>query len=155
MIASQPFNFYLSSPTDPPTRTKMSTEQQYTMLLFFKRNPKLSPAEFREYYEANHVPMVVSIAKEAKGMLVYTRRYLDHDASAPKMNNPFTIFGSADATVPYDIVNEVTFATKENAEAFSRIMYDVEENREKVLKDEETLFLRNEMRGMLVQTVVS
>jgi hypothetical protein len=125
------------------------------MLLFFKRNPKLSPTEFKEYYEANHVPMVMNIAKESKGLLVYTRRYLDHDASDPSLENPFTVFGSPAPTVPYDIVNEVTFETKESAEEFSRVFYGVEENRAKVLADEEKLFIRNQMRGMIVETIVS
>ncbi|KAK7990518.1 hypothetical protein PG990_014798 [Apiospora arundinis] len=133
----------------------MSTEPKYTMLLFFKRNPNLSPAEFRAYYEANHAPMVMEIAKEAKGLLTYTRRYLNHDASDPSLKNPFTTFEDPAAAVPYDIVNEVTFETREDAAEFSRIMYDVEENRAKVLDDENKLFLRSQMRGMIVDTVVS
>lgn len=36
-------------------------------LLFFKRNPNLSPVEFRAYYEKNHARMVREIAKTAKG----------------------------------------------------------------------------------------
>ena len=133
----------------------MPGDSQYTMLLFFKRNPNLSPADFKEYYEANHVPMVLAIAQEAKGLLVYTRRYLDHEASDPSLENPFTVFGSPASSVPYDIVNEVTFETKESAAEFSRIMYDIAENRAKVLADEDKLFIRSQMRGMIVEAVVS
>ena len=133
----------------------MSAEPRYTMLLFFQRNPSLSPAEFRTYYEANHVPMVMEIAKEAKGLLTYTRRYLDHKASDPALASPFTVFGNPAPTVPYDIVNEVTFETRKDAAEFARIMYDVEENRAKVLEDENKLFVRSQMRGMIVQTVAS
>src|SRR4051812_31612409 len=103
----------------------MSTKSQYTLLLFFKRNPDLSPSEFKKYYEANHVPMVVELAKEAKGMLTYTRRYLDHEASDPSLaaENPFTVYGTPAPTVPFDIVNEVTFDSKESAAKFSEIFY--------------------------------
>ncbi|KAF3012245.1 hypothetical protein E8E14_011055 [Neopestalotiopsis sp. 37M] len=135
----------------------MSSETQYTMLLFFKRNPNLSPAEFKTYYEANHAPMVRDIAKDAKGLVTYKRRYLDHAASDPSLGNPFTVFGepAAAGTVPYDMVNEVTFATKADAAEFSRIMYEIEENRVKVLEDEDKLFVRGSMRGMIVETITS
>ncbi|PVH72170.1 hypothetical protein DL98DRAFT_596261 [Cadophora sp. DSE1049] len=93
----------------------MTTEPRYTMLLFFKRNPDLSPSEFRAYYEANHAPMVAEIAKTAKGLLCYTRRYINHEASDPALNNPFTVFGSPAPEIPYDMVNEVTFETKAHA----------------------------------------
>ncbi|ETS75983.1 hypothetical protein PFICI_12927 [Pestalotiopsis fici W106-1] len=134
----------------------MSSEPKYTMLLFFKRNPSLSPSEFKAYYEANHVPLVLEVAKEAKGLITYTRRYLDHAASDPSLGNPFTVFGdSPPATVPYDMVNEVTFATRADAVEFSRIMYKVEENRARVLDDENKLFVEDQMRGMIVETITS
>lgn len=131
----------------------MSTEPRYTMLLFFKRNPQLSPTEFKAYYEANHAPMVMEITKEAKGLVAYTRRYLNHEASDPALGNPFTTFGQPVPTVPFDVVNEVTFETKANAVEFSRIMYEVEENKEKVVADESKLFIRSQMRGMIVETL--
>ncbi|KAH6638667.1 EthD domain-containing protein [Truncatella angustata] len=132
----------------------MPSEPQYTMLLFFKRNPNLTPAEFREYYEANHAPMVLEIAKTAKGLVCYTRRYIQHDASDPSHGHPFTVFGQPAPTVPYDIVNEVTFQTREDAADFSRMMYETE-HATKVLEDENKLFIRDQMRGMIVETLVS
>jgi hypothetical protein len=133
----------------------MPSEPLYKMLLFFKRNPELSPAEFKAYYEANHVPMVMDLAQNAKGLLRYTRRYLQHDASDPALGNPFTVFGTPAPTVDFDIVNEVTFESKAAAEEFARLMYGIEENRAKVLKDEEKLFVRNQMRGILVEELAS
>ncbi|KAI5868235.1 EthD domain-containing protein [Durotheca rogersii] len=130
-------------------------EPQYTLLLFFKRNPKLSPAEFRTYYEANHASLVMELAKTAKGLLRYTRRYLNHEASDPALGNPFTVFGEPVPTVPYDMVNEVTFQTKADAAEFSRLMYDIEANATRVLVDEDTLFVKGQMRGMIVDAVVS
>ena len=115
----------------------------------------MSPSEFRSYYEANHVPMVMSLAQNATGLLRYTRRYLDHSASDPANNNPFTVFGTPAPTIDFDIVNEVTFESKASAEEFARLLYGVEENSTKLLKDETKLFLRDRMRGMIVEEIVS
>lgn len=134
---------------------KMSNEPVYKMLLFFKRNPELSPAEFKAYYEANHVPMVMELAQDAKGLLRYTRRYLQHDESDPEFDNPFTVFGTPAPTIDFDIVNEVTFETKAAAAEFARLMYGIEENRARVLKDEGKLFIRSQMRGYLVEEIAS
>ena len=108
-----------------------------------------------DYYVQTHVPMVMEMAQTAKGLLRYTRRYLQHDASDPSLGNPFTVFGTPAPTIDFDIVNEVTFATKADAVEFARLMYEVETNRERVLRDEEILFVRNAMRGMLVEELVS
>lgn len=124
------------------------------MLLFFKRNPDLSPAEFREYYEAQHASLVKEIAKTSKGLLTYKRRYLDHEASDPSLGNPFTVFYEPAPTVPYDMVNEVTFETKADAVEFARRMYEIEDTSKKVLNDETTLFVKSSMRGMIVEEVV-
>jgi hypothetical protein len=133
----------------------MSAEPQYKLLFFFKRNPNLSPADFKAYYEANHVPMVIELAKTAKGLVRYTRRYLDHEASDPAAGNPFPVFGTPVPTVDFDIINEVTFSSKAAAGEFANLMYGVEENAAKVIADENKLFLRNKMRGMLVEEIVS
>jgi hypothetical protein len=133
----------------------MTSSSQYKLLLFFKRNPSLSPTGFKAYYEANHVPMVMDLAKDSKGLLRYTRRYLDHDGSDPELNNPFTVFGHPAPTIDFDIVNEVTFDSKANAQEFSRALYEVEENAKRLLDDENKLFVRNQMRGMLVEEIAS
>ncbi|KAF2685878.1 hypothetical protein K458DRAFT_417070 [Lentithecium fluviatile CBS 122367] len=133
----------------------MVTPPKYKLLLFFKRNPSLSPSEFKAYYEANHVPMVMEIAKDCKGLVRYTRRYLLHEASDPELDLPFTVFGTPTPTVDFDIVNEVTFRSKEDAAEFARAMYGIEENAKKVLADESKLFIRNQMRGMLVEEIES
>lgn len=137
------------------TASTMGADSTYKLLLFFKRNPELSPSQFKAYYEANHVPMVMELAQNAKGLLRYTRRYLQHDASDPSLGNPFTVFGTPAPTVDFDIVNEVAFETKADATEFARLMYGIEENRERVLQDEEKLFVRSQMRGMLVEELVS
>jgi hypothetical protein len=126
---------------------------KYTLLLFFKRNPSLPAADFKEYYERTHVPMVMEHARTSKGLLRYTRRYLDHEASDPALNNPFTVFGTPAPTLDFDIVNEVTFDSKENAQRYAEAFYGV--GGEQTVAEEEKLFVRTQMRGMVVEEVVS
>lgn len=136
----------------------ITTEPQYYFLLFLKRNPAISPAAFRAHYEAHHAPMVMEIAKTAKGLQSYTRHFLGHEASDPALGNPFMNYGEpvpTVPTVPFDVVNKVIFETKAAAGEFSRLMYEAEENKEKVLEDENYLFLRSQMRGMIFDAEVS
>lgn len=129
-------------------------EPQYKLLLFFKRNPALSPSAFRADYEAHHVPMVMQLAAQdttTGGLLRYTRRYLDHGASDPARGNPFTVFGAPAPVLDFDVVNEVTFRSRREAEEFARVLYGVEENAARLVADEERLFVRDQMRGMVVE----
>lgn len=122
----------------------MSTESQYSICLFFKRNPSFSPAEFRAYYENKHVPLVGEIVKGLKPTISNTRHYLDHEASDAALNNPFIgAFGDHELTVAYDVVTRVTFETKADALEYERVMYGIEENRVKIRADEDKLFLRD------------
>jgi len=45
------------------------------ILIFMKRRPGLTMAEFREYYENHHVPLCM---KYNKGLTRYLRRYIEH-----------------------------------------------------------------------------
>jgi hypothetical protein len=136
----------------PPS---MDSAPQYKLLLFFKRNPSLSGTEFKVHYETNHVPMVMNIAKDFKGLLHYTRRYLNHDASDPALKNPLTVFGIPVPTIDFDVVAEVTFDSMSSAQEFEKRMYNDEENAKTLLEDENRLFVRSQMRGMLVEEIVS
>jgi len=134
---------------------KITNTGQYKLLLFFKRNPAIDRAEFKAYYEANHAPLIMEVAKQAKGLLRYTRRYLDHEASDPALKNPFTTFGPLVPTIDFDMVNEVTFSSKADAQEFERALYGIQENAAKALTDEKMLFDPKMMRGMVVEEVVS
>ncbi|KAF2844910.1 hypothetical protein T440DRAFT_473021 [Plenodomus tracheiphilus IPT5] len=133
----------------------MNAPPKYKLLLFFKRNSSISPSEFKAYYEANHAPLIMEIAKTYKGLLRYTRRYLDHEASDPASKNPFTTFGTPAPTIEFDMVNEVTFSSRAAAREFEQALYGIQENATKAAKDEITLFDQNLMRGMIVEEIVS
>lgn len=65
--------------------------------------------------------MVIEMAKTAKGLVAYTRRYLNHEASDPALGNPFTMFREPVPRVSFDVVIELTFETKEDAAEFERL----------------------------------
>jgi hypothetical protein len=97
----------------------------------------------------------MELGKEAKGLLRYTRRYLDHEASDPAPGNPCTVFGDPAPTINFDIVSEVTFQSKVQVQEFARALYGIEKNATRVLADENRLFVRSQMRGMLVEEIMS
>ncbi|KAL9087903.1 MAG: hypothetical protein Q9165_006465 [Trypethelium subeluteriae] len=132
----------------------MSKKPEYKLFLFFTRNPDLSPAEFRAYYEAKHVPLVMEVAKTASGLQRYKRHYIDH-ASSLDSGNPFTVFGAEVPPFDFDVVSEVVFQSKEQAEGFAKTMYSVEENAAGFVADENKLFIRNKMRGMVIEEIIS
>ena len=47
----------------------------YTILLFVTRNPKLSPSEFKPYYENVHIPLAQRLCN-GNWPFNFTRRYL-------------------------------------------------------------------------------
>lgn len=131
---------------------------QYKMLFFFARNPKLSPAEFKDYYENKHFPLLQSLVETmpqhgidtSSKPLLYKRRYIDHEASDPKAGNPGT-FGAHLPPIEFDVVMELVFQDKEKAGGFAKVLYGIEENAKKIVADEEVLFDRAKMRGVVVE----
>jgi hypothetical protein len=55
------------------------TTTVYKILLFMKRRPGMTMADFMDYYENYHVPLAL---KSASGLAGYTRRYLTPQANA-------------------------------------------------------------------------
>lgn len=48
--------------------------ETYKILLFMKRRPDISVAQFRDYYETKHAPLA---EKYSSGITRYIRRYID------------------------------------------------------------------------------
>lgn len=83
----------------------------YKILLFLKRRPDMSVADFREYYEGSHVPLC---RRYISGVDRYVRRFLDPLTSADT--------GRVD-DMPFDVITELWFkdetAFRMTAERFS------------------------------------
>ena len=70
---------------------------------FIKRNPKLSPEEFKEYWLTKHVPMVKD---KLPGLKLYTGRF------------PLPTTSTSDAVAPpYDCLVEMGFDSVESLQA--------------------------------------
>ncbi len=69
----------------------------HKILIFMKRRPGLSMAEFRDYYENHHVPLCM---KYNKGLVRYLRRYIEH---------PVNRETGAVEELDYDVVTELWF----------------------------------------------
>lgn len=55
----------------------------HKLLLFMKRKPGLSLAEFRDYYEQRHVPLCMAYMA---GPTRYLRRFVEHPAGQPELD---------------------------------------------------------------------
>lgn len=110
-------------------------EPTYKILLFMKRRPGMSVAEFRDYYENHHVPLALQHGGRVK-LARYVRRYLDPQPHAESGTNH---------ELPYDVITELWFddeATWRRTVQFlsTTVMSDA------VLEDELNLFDRATMR---------
>jgi uncharacterized protein (TIGR02118 family) len=72
---------------------------------YLKRKPGLSPREFADYYEHNHVPLVLSIAFMP---MVYTRNYIQR-------GDAFNIEGDE---IGFDCMTELVFADRDEMSAW-------------------------------------
>ncbi|MET0271021.1 MAG: EthD domain-containing protein [Sphingomonas sp.] len=67
------------------------TDPVYKILLFMKRRPGMSVADFRAYYETRHVPLC---ERYGGGLGRYVRRYIDpqpHPETGPAGELPFDV----------------------------------------------------------------
>jgi hypothetical protein len=67
----------------------------HKLLLFMKRRPGLSLAEFRAYYEERHVPLCMNYMA---GPARYLRRFVEHPAGEPELD--------------FDVITELWFADR-------------------------------------------
>jgi hypothetical protein len=121
----------------------------YRLLFFFARNANLSLPEFKQFYEATHAPRVSALTDDPSTRpLLYKRRYLDRGEASQK-----SAFGEGALVVPeeFDVVTELVFENKEQAERFKERLYGVEENREKMLEDEEYMLSSRKRGGAVVE----
>ncbi|MEY2942018.1 MAG: hypothetical protein RLY97_32 [Pseudomonadota bacterium] len=105
----------------------------YKILLFMKRRAGMSVADFRAYYETQHVPLC---AKYGGASVRYMRRYLEPQPHAES--------GTCDE-LPYDVITELWFdneaAWKGTVRYLSQSVMPAE-----VVADELNLFDRATMR---------
>jgi len=106
------------------------------VMLFVKRKPGLSREEFRERYEAGHVPLAI---KELTHLRQYVRNFVVPTPDAPEPE--------------FDVVTELWFDDWEALKATTRA-YESETGR--TLADDEAAFMdRSSMRSVVVEERIS
>lgn len=113
------------------------------MIGLLKRNPDLSPEEFRRHYETRH--RLIGEKYLRAHAKKYMRRYLQPF--------PDPITGLLPKS-PYDVVLEIWYETRKAFDAANETFSRPEVARE-IADDEETLFDRRENRFFFVDEVVS
>ena len=107
------------------------------MIALLKKRAGMSRAEFRAYYEGNHVPLI--LAQQGPNMLEYRRNYLTGEM----------INGAED--MPFDVITEFVYADRAAFDrAFARMMAP-EATRERE-EDEAKLFDIPAIRVFMVET---
>jgi uncharacterized protein (TIGR02118 family) len=100
---------------------------------YLKRKPGLSPQEFADYYEDNHVPLVLS---KALMPLVYKRNYIQR-------GDAFNIEGDE---ISFDCVTELVFADRDNLLAWMTSL-----GGDEIARDEENFIDRAKTRAYVVE----
>jgi len=109
------------------------------LMVFLKRKPGLSPAEFRDLYENRHS----RIGMKMLGHLWtgYRRNYLGSANSFAKAEGAPLNAEDAELDAPFDVVTEFVFADWSDLEEQNRLA-TLPENKAILSEDEETLFDR-------------
>lgn len=108
-------------------------DKTFKILLFMKRRPGMTMAEFRDYYENNHVPLALPYMQ---GITRYVRRYIEPQPHAETGTNE---------ELPYDVVSELWF--EDEAVFRGTVEYlSTSVMPEHIVADEMNLFHRPTMR---------
>lgn len=95
----------------------------YTIICFIWRKSGTSPSEFKNHYEKNHIPLVLSVLSDVFP-LTHSRFYLprttSESSSSDKSNanyTPTTIVGTPD-DFTYDVISKLVFEDAAACDAF-------------------------------------
>jgi len=104
---------------------------------YLKRKPGLSPQEFADYYERNHVPLVLS---KSFMPMVYKRNYIQR-------GDAFNIEGDE---IAFDCMTELVFAGRDDLLAWMTSL-----GIDEIARDEEKFIDRAETRAYVVDECTS
>jgi hypothetical protein len=85
------------------------------LIAMFKRNPALTPDQFRDEYETRHVPMALKYFPYLKD---YRRNYVRHDLAHRRAE------GEVAQALDFDVITEITFASPGDYDRMRRQMAD-------------------------------
>jgi hypothetical protein len=109
----------------------------FKVFAYLKKRDDLTAEEFRDYYENNHVPLVLSFAPMPN---VYKRNYLirgdDHNRE--------------DSSIDFDVITELVWEDRSGSEEWRRLL-----GRAEIGTDEEKFIDRPRTRAYIVEERVS
>ena len=108
------------------------------------RKPGMTFAAFREHYETRHAPLALSLIPQIKS---YVRNYVRHD-----LGHSIEGFEGAGTGADFDVVTEISYASREDYEQSLKILDDPEVRR-LIAEDEERFIDRTATKYFLVEAV--
>jgi uncharacterized protein (TIGR02118 family) len=116
----------------------------FKCLILMKKKAGLTRAAFIDYYENKHVPLMRELAPHRE---IYRRNYIAFDDSMFDVDGRS---GAAEA-VPFDVITESIFATREAAEAAKNTTLASPENLRRVKADEANFVEPGSVRMYVVE----
>lgn len=104
----------------------------FKWVALIKKKQGVSSAEFMDYYENRHIPLLIELFPQWEKAKLYRRNYLKFDDSVVAADNRDGVSDDAG----FDVITEVMFETREDADALLGAAFKQPENFAKVLEDE-------------------
>ena len=124
----------------------------YKVVLFLWRRPNLTPTQFHDYYENNHVPIMKALCGDTFPK-THVRNYVQRSTTPDTNGNyPATVIVGGQDDFSYDAWAELIF---DDEDAFKRLHARVSEpDRAKLIAEDEENFLdRSKLRAVVVGEV--
>ena len=129
----------------------------YSIILFARRNPSLSPSEFKAHYEGHHVPLLQRVGG-SKFPISHTRHYVDRSSSPEAGTSPpfypATVLWGKQEDFDYDCVAQLTFENEEKFKVFMGALQE-EPGKSERLKDEEYMLDPGTVKVVVVGDTIS
>jgi hypothetical protein len=124
----------------------------YKVISMMKRNPNVSPEEFRDFYERKHAPAAaIALAKYCSDYRrnYISRQFLTIDGTVRELTDPHGM-----QNFPYDIVTEFWFKDKESMDIIFAGFAARDRKAETEAEDEHYLDM-NSIRVLIVEETIS
>jgi hypothetical protein len=117
----------------------------YKVYLFIQKKPELSMAEFKDYYENHHIPLLhQTLYTTCQAPIIYKRNYLEREKEIFS-----TMMGRPAIPVDFDVVTEMVY---EDQNHFQQVMkaYGNPEVLKLIKEDEMKIIAQDLLRAYVV-----
>lgn len=119
--------------------------RMFKMMILVKKKAGLSHAEFKDYYENNHVPLATRLTAPA---LAYRRNYIVKDDPFLAAMGINRVMENDDS---FDAITEIVYETRAHAQEMLDIMQNTD-NGPIIMEDEAKFCDRDRLRFYVVET---